>query len=392
MRLEALVRRLPWAITASAVATGLVLGAASPRRENPPQPPGGRPQGRDGRRPANDDHAFGEARSTDEPRWKQHARSAQPGRGRDAVSPWQIPWKGWKDIFWRVYEEIGKDRLISVAAGVVFFGLLATFPAITALVSSYGLFADASTIGDHLSTLAAFVPPTAFEIVRDQIARITSKGGGQLSFAFLFGLGLALWSANAGMKAIFDALNVVYDEDEKRSFIKLNLVSLTFTLGAIVALLFAVAAVIVFPLILTFFGISKVNPLLLSILRWPVLFAVIIFGLALLYRYGPSRKEPEWRWISVGSVFAAVTWVLGSLAFSYYLAKFADYDATYGSLGAVIGLMMWMWLSSIVILVGAEINAEMEHQTARDSTDDRYEKPLGARGAAMADTVGEAKA
>jgi membrane protein len=320
------------------------------------------------------------------------AKAGGDERGRKAESPTEIPARGWMDIAWRVYEEIGNDRILAVAAGVTFYALLALFPAIAAFVSLYGLFADPGTINDHLASLAGLLPGGAIDVIGDQVKRITSKPGGTLGLAFFSGLAISLWSANAGMKAIFDALNVVYDEDEKRSFIKLNLVSLTFTLGAIVALLFAVAAVIVFPLILTFFGISKVNPLLLSILRWPVLFAVIIFGLALLYRYGPSRKEPEWRWISVGSVFAAVTWVLGSLAFSYYLAKFADYDATYGSLGAVIGLMMWMWLSSIVILVGAEINAEMEHQTARDSTDDRYEKPLGARGAAMADTVGEAKA
>jgi membrane protein len=281
--------------------------------------------------------------------------------------------------------------LLAVAAGVAFYSLLAIFPAITALVSSYGLFADLGTIADHLATLAGLMPTGTFEIVREQIARIVSKGAGQLSLGFVFGLALALWSANAGMKAIFDALNVIYEEDEKRSLIKLNLMSLAFTLGALVAVLLAVAAVVVFPLVLAFLGIEKVNPLLISILRWPVLFVMIILGLAVLYRHGPSRRNAEWRWVSVGSVFAALAWIAGSLAFSYYLQNFADYDGTYGSLGAVIGLMMWMWLTAIVILVGAELNAEIEHQTARDSTEGR-ERPLGARGAAMADTVGEAKA
>jgi membrane protein len=367
---------------ASAVAAGFVLGAAERKKA---RVVAGNDQA------SEEDHAFGEARSTDEPQALQRARAWQSGRGREAMSPWQIPWRGWKDIALRVYEEIGKDRLTSVAAGVAFFALLAIFPAVTALVSSYGLIADVNTIGDHLAALAGLMPESGFQIVRDQIARIVSKGGGKLTLGFVFGLGLAIWSANAGMKAIFDALNVIYEEDEKRSFIMLNVMSLAFTVGALLFVLLAVSAVVVFPLVLAFFGITSVNPLLVSLLRWPLLFAAIIFGLSMLYRYGPSRRNAEWRWVSVGSVFAAVTWIAGSSAFSYYLANFANYDATYGSLGAVIGLMMWMWLSSIVVLVGAEINAEVEHQTARDSTAGR-EKPLGARGAAMADTVGEAKA
>jgi membrane protein len=367
---------------ASAVAAGFVLGAAERKKA---RVVAGNDQA------SEEDHAFGEARSTDEPQALQRARACQSGRGREAMSPWQIPWRGWKDIALRVYEEIGKDRLTSVAAGVAFFALLAIFPAVTALVSSYGLIADVNTIGDHLAALAGLMPESGFQIVRDQIARIVSKGGGKLTLGFVFGLGLAIWSANAGMKAIFDALNVIYEEDEKRSFIMLNVMSLAFTVGALLFVLLAVSAVVVFPLVLAFFGITSVNPLLVSLLRWPLLFAAIIFGLSMLYRYGPSRRNAEWRWVSVGSVFAAVTWIAGSSAFSYYLANFANYDATYGSLGAVIGLMMWMWLSSIVVLVGAEINAEVEHQTARDSTAGR-EKPLGARGAAMADTVGEAKA
>jgi membrane protein len=385
MRLQELFRRLPWPVAATAVTAGVVLGPAQPNR--------GAPSGRAnaGAIEETDDHAFGEARSTDEPLALQQARSRQSGRGRQARSPFQIPWPGWKDIALRVYEEIGKDRVTSVAAGVAFFALLAIFPAVTALVSTYGLIADVNTIGDHLATLAGLMPESGFQIVRDQIARIVSKGGGQLTLGFIFGLGLALWSANAGMKAVFDALNVIYEEDEKRSFVTLNLMSLAFTVGALVFVMLAVGAVVVFPLVLAFLGINKINPSLISLLRWPLLFAAIVFGLSLLYRYGPSRRNAEWRWVSVGSVFAAITWIAGSAAFSYYLSHFANYDATYGSLGAVIGLMMWMWLSAIVVLVGAEINAEIEHQTARDSTVGR-EKPLGARGAAMADTVGKAKA
>ena len=375
-------RGFSWPLYAAGVLAGVALAAI--RREPRATPAGSGTGAATG--------TFGEVKSTDEPRWQQHCRAKEPGRGREAVSPAEIPWQGWKDIFRRTYEEIGGDRLMAVAAGVTFFALLAVFPAITALVSSYGLFADVKTIGDHLSVIGGILPETSFELVREQITRIAGNANSKLTFGFVFGLAFAIWSANAGMKAIFDALNVIYDEEEKRSFIKLNLISLTFTLGAIVALLIALGAVVVFPLVLTFFGIEKVNPLLVSILRWPILFCLIIFGLALLYRYGPSRRSAEWRWVSVGSVIAALTWIVASLGFSYYLANFADYNATYGSLGAVIGLMMWLWLSNMVILIGAELNAEIEHQTARDSTEGPGEKPLGARGAAMADTVGEAKA
>ena len=335
--------------------------------------------------------AFGTRRAADEPRLWQEARARQPGRGREATSPWHIPWQGWKDIFWRTYQQISEDRLLAVAAGVVFYWLLALFPAITAFVSLYGLFAKPSTISNHLSLLSNLLPGGALDIVQEQINRIVSKGETKLGFGFIFGLGLALWSANAGMKAIMDALNVVYDEKEKRSFIKLNLISMAFTLGALVALLLAIGAVVVLPLVLARFGLGDMTEFLMRILRWPALFVVVWSGLALIYRYGSSRTAPRWEWLMPGTLFATVAWLAGSALFSWYLSNFAHYDATYGSLGAAIGLMMWMWLSVIVILFGAELNSEIEHQTARDTTVGP-EKPLGARGAAMADTVGEAVA
>jgi membrane protein len=270
---------------------------------------------------------------------------------------------------------------------VVFYALLAIFPAITALVSLYGLFTDAATINEHLSLAAGLLPQGALDIVQEQVNRIAAKGEAKLGLAFIFGLGLALWSANAGMKAIIDALNVVYEEKEKRSFIKLNLVSLSLTLAAILSLLLAIAAVIVLPLVLNYAGLGTTGELLLRVLRWPALFLLVIIGLAVLYRFGPSRTKPQWQWLSVGSIFAAIAWLIASALLSWYLANFANYDATYGSLGAAIGLMMWLWISSLVVLLGAELNSETEHHTARDSAVGA-EKPLGARGAAMADTVG----
>ena len=334
---------------------------------------------------------LGTERSTDEPRALQAGRAAEPDRGRDADTPARIPWRGWKDILWRTYQQISADRLLLIAAGVTFYAMLAVVPAITALVSLYGLFAKASSISAHLNFIAGVMPGGAYDLISEQIVRLAANSDGKLTFAFTLGLAIAVWSANAGLKAIFDALNIVYDEDEKRSFIKLNLISLTFTLGAVVVLLLAIACVVVVPLALSYLGFAAERQAgFLPLLRWPVLFVVVIFGLSLLYRFGPSRRNAKWRWVSVGSVFAAFAWLAVSAAFSWYLSRFADYNATYGSLGAVIGLMMWLWLSITVILAGAELNAEIEHQTARDSTVGGA-KPLGARGAAMADTVGAAQ-
>jgi membrane protein len=324
----------------------------------------------------------------------QHAPAAvasETGRGREAETPTQIPTLGWKDILWRTYEEFGQDRLMSVAAGVTYYALLALFPAIGALVSVYGLFADPATIQDHLTALSGVLPGGALDIIREQVVRIASAGEGTLGLSFVIGLAISLWSANAGMKAIFDALNIVYDEEEKRSFVKLNLESLTFTLAAVGFILLALAGIVVLPIVLDFVGLGSGIEWLLAIARWPILLAVVIAGLAVLYRYGPSRDKAEWKWVTPGGIVAAVLWLVVSMLFSWYVANFGSYNETYGSLGAVIGFMTWIWISSVVVLLGAEINAEMEHQTAKDTTQGP-EKPMGARGATMADTLGPAKA
>jgi membrane protein len=314
---------------------------------------------------------------------------SQSGRGRHSGSPLQIPWAGWKDILWRTYVRSGEDRLLAIAAGVVFFGLLAVFPAITALVSCYGLFANPSTIGANLQTLALMLPQGSFEIVQDQIARVLMKGDTALGATFLFGLGLAIWSANAGAKAVIDALNVVYEEHEKRSFVRLNLLSLAFTTGGIAALLLMVSAVVAVPLALDHAGLASESRIIIGFGRWPLLLVTLLAALGLLYRFGPSRQAARWEWLSVGTLAAALLWIAGSALLSWYLSNFGNYGATYGSLGAAIGLMMWMWMSAIIVLFGAELNSEIEHQTALDTTIG-HPKPLGARGAVMADTMGRA--
>ena len=328
-------------------------------------------------------------RPSQEPEHVQHARAYDQGRGRRAKSPHQIPAKGWMDIGYRVYTQIGEDRLLAVAAGAVFYMLLALFPAITALVSLYGLYNDPGTISGQLSLLQGVMPTSGISIVREQVMRLTETSSSSLSFGFLFGLALALWSANAGMKAIIDALNVVYDEREKRGFVTLTLVAFAFTLSALIFIAIALAAIVVLPLALAWIGLDTQAGLILSWLRWPALLVIVLIVLSMLYRYAPSRAKARWSWLSVGAVFATIAWLSGSALFSWYLSNVANYDATYGSLGAGIGLMMWLWMSVIVILVGGEVNAELEHQTAEDTTHPP-EKPLGQRGATMADAVGKA--
>ena len=360
-------------------AIALLSLVSPPRRERAPSRVAGAA--------ATADRPFGEPRSSEEPREIEVNRAHEQGRGRHATHPLQIPWRGWKDIFWRTYAEMQSDRLLSIAGGVAFFILLAIFPAITALVSAYGLFFNASTIANNLSLLSDIVPANVLSIVHEQAQRIAANSGGALSLGIVVGIFVSLWSAMSGVKAMIDALNVIYEQPEGRNFFKLSLVALVFTLGGFATFLVAIAAVIVLPLVLAPIGLGSAAGTLTRFGRWPALLLVLLIGLAVLYRYGPYRRAARWQWVSVGSVFAAVTWIIASYLFSWYLASFANYNATYGSLGAVVGLMMWLWISTIVVLLGAELNAEIEHQTARDSTVG-HEKPLGARGAVMADTIG----
>lgn len=314
--------------------------------------------------------------------------ATQPNRGRDAARPDEIPHRGWKDIAYRVYLEFNKDRVLSVAAGVTFYTLLSLFPAVAALVACYGLFADVNVINDHLAAMQGVLPSGAIEIIGDQVKRIAAKGGGTLGLTFFTSLLLSLWSANAAMKAMFDALNVVYEEEEKRSFVMLNLRSLTFTGGALVFIILALTSIVVLPVVFGFVGISD-SAWLIAALRWPALFLVLLGGLSLLYRYGPSRERARWRWVGVGSMVACLLWLAASLLFSWYVTNFGNYNETYGSLGAVIGFMTWIWISSTIVLLGGEINAEIEHQTAIDTTTGTP-LPMGLRRARMADTLGAA--
>lgn len=317
------------------------------------------------------------------------AAAQEPGRGREAEHPGEIPVPGWKDVAWRVYGEIGSDRVLAVAAGVTFYLLLAAFPAIAAFVSLYGLFADPGTINEHLADLASIMPSGAVDIIGEQVKRVGAKGDAALGFATALGIAISLWSANAGMKAIFDALNVAYGEKEKRSFIVLNATSLAFTFLSLFFMICALGAVVILPVSIEALGLGAFGEWALWLGRWPALFVLILIGLAALYRYGPSRDRARWVWLTPGATFAAIAWIAFSMGFSWYVGSFGSYDETYGSLGAAIGFMTWIWLSTTILLVGAELNAEVEHQTAKDSTEGAP-SPLGTRGAEMADNVGRA--
>ncbi len=313
------------------------------------------------------------------------------GRGRQASSPSEIPARGWKDILLRVYANVGNHRILALAAGMTYYSILAIFPALAALVSIYGIFTDPGSIAKHLDDISGFVPGDAIDVAREQLTRVTSKGNQALGLTFAVGLAISLWSANAAMKALFDTLNIVCGETEKRGFVRLNALSLAFTVARIAFVISALAAVVALPVVLDYLYLSPFSDLLLRIVRWPAMFLALAFAIACIYRFGPSRKAPRWRWITWGSCAATLLWLAASGVFSFYTSHFGTFNATYGSLGAVIGFMTWLWLSAIVILLGAELNAEMEHQTVRDTTTGAP-KPLGARGARMADTVGAGKA
>lgn len=308
-------------------------------------------------------------------------------RGRGATSPLDIPARGWKDILLRVYDNIGEHRILALAAGITYYSILAIFPALAALVAIYGLFSNPATIAQHLDQLGGFLPGGALDVAREQLTRISSKGGQTLGWTFIVGLAISLWSANAAMKSLFDTLNIVHNERERRGIIKLNLISLGFTLAGIAFILLAVGALVIVPLALNYLGLSSSADLLVRISRWPAMFVALALALACVYRFGPSWTAPRWRWITWGSVAATVFWIVASLLFSWYAEHFGTFNATYGSLGAAIGFMTWLWISAIVILLGAEMDAEMEHQTACDTTRGTP-KPIGGRGARMADTIG----
>ena len=318
------------------------------------------------------------------------ARAHEAGRGRQAEIPEDIPGRGWRDILVRMFWATSANRVLSTAGSVAFFTLLAAFPGIAAVVSLYGLFADARTISTHLILLSGILPAGVLGLVGDQVRLVAQQSNNTLGGAFAISLALALYSANSGIVALFDALNVVYNEREARHPVRLYATTFAFTLAGVVFTVLALTGVVALPIILRYVGMTSQTEWLLTAARWPVLLLTITGSLAVVYRYGPSRNGARWRWVTWGSAVAALLWIAASMLFSWYVATFDSYNRIYGSLGAGVGFMVWLWISAVIVLLGGELNAEMEHQTARDTTEGG-EKPLGHRGAMMADHVGKAQ-
>ena len=306
--------------------------------------------------------------------------------GRDAKRPYHIPLRGWWQVAERVWSEAGRDNLSVVAAGCAFYALFAIFPALSAIISLYGLTANPASVEQHFGTLATVLPAEAYGVVIEQIRRIAAAPGQSLGWSLVVSLALALWSANAGTQALFAALNIAYEEPERRSLLRFYFSAFTFTIIGILGGLAMLFAIVYVPVLFAFAGVSQAFELVVSIARWPFLALLGLLLLALLYRYGPCRRAAKWHWVSAGSLIATALWLLASAAFSAYVANFAHYDRTYGSLGAVIILLFWLYISFYIVLLGAEINAELELQTAMDTTVGKP-KPPGQRGAFVADHV-----
>ncbi|MEQ9639902.1 MAG: YihY/virulence factor BrkB family protein [Alphaproteobacteria bacterium] len=318
------------------------------------------------------------------------ADSAALGRGRSSQTPAAIPASGWRDILARTFRAISKDYVSLVAAGMAFYTMLAIFPGLTALASLYGIFADPADMQAHLQTMAGVMPAGAMSIIDGLMDRLAQEERQSLGLSALFSLALAIWGSTKGVKAFIAAMNIAYEEEEKRGFLALNLTALALTGFLVVLALLSLLTVLVVPAALELLPVPARTDELMTILRWPAIALIFMFMLAVLYRYTPSRSDAKWAWVSTGSIVAVVLWLVASMAFSIYVRNFANYDESYGSVGAVVALLMWLWLSAYVMVMGAELNAEAERQTRRDTTVNP-ERPMGERGAHAADTLGKSR-
>ncbi len=311
-------------------------------------------------------------------------------RGRDAQDPGEIPGRGWLDILWRVWGALGQDHVSLVAAGLAMYALLAVFPLLIVAVSAYGLFSSPSGVISDMAVFREVLPPGSWDIFASQLQDVTRRQGSTLTATAALALLLSLWSARSGMSSIMTATNIAYSENEKRGFIRQTLISLGFTAGAVLGFLLMLLLGVATPIAVKTLHVGAAAEMVVGIVRWLLLWLVAVGALAVVYRYAPARNRARWNWVTWGSAFAASVWIVASLGFSLYVQTFAAYGRTYGALGGVVVLLMWFYISSYIVVLGAEINAEMERQTRRDTTQDP-EKPLGQRGAFAADTVGPSR-
>ncbi len=308
--------------------------------------------------------------------------------GRHARSPTEIPWPGWKRVLRRVAWEMITDRVSLVAAGCAFYATLALFPAISMLVSIYGLMFDPVTVEPQLVVLRDLLPPAAYQLIAARVHQLVTQPSRTLGFGLLFSTAFTLWSAATGTKGILTALNLAYEETETRSILRYQLTAFAITFCAILGAIFGLAFLVGLPTAVTFLGSSANQAALLNLASFALLILFVMASLSLLYRFGPCREQPRWQWVTPGSIIATVLWLAASALFSFYVGHFASYDSTYGPLGTVVGVMMWFFVTVYAVLLGAELNAELEMQTAHDSTNGPP-MPLGERGAYVADHVSD---
>ena len=312
-------------------------------------------------------------------------------RGHNAVRPHEIGLAGWKAILLRTKDEIADDHVSLMAAGVAFYALLATFPAIAAAISIAGMLFDPAIVAQQFSEWANVLPENAAEILQNQAQTVAGQANTSLGFTAIFSLLLALYGASKGVKTLIEGINAAYDEDETRSFIKLNMVSVALTVSLLFGLLVTLGISFALPMILNAVAASPVWASIFALLRWPLLALFAVAALGLLYRFGPAREDARWRWLTPGAILAVTIWIAATFAFAFYVRNFGTYNETYGTLGGVIILLTWLWLSAFIALLGAELNAEMERQTWRDTTTGE-EQPMGQRGAEVADNMPDAEA
>ena len=297
--------------------------------------------------------------------------SDHTARGRDAAGPEDIPAPGWKDIVRRAYNEISDNNIFLAAGGVTYAVVLALFPALAAFVSVYGLLMNPAQIEAQVNAMGTVLPVEMQTMLVQELHQLVSASHGALGFGAVAGLLFALWSASRGMSGLMSALDIAYQEKERRGFLRFNMTAIGLTALLIIGGTIAIALVAGLPAVVRFMGLGGFSKWLLLVVQWPVLILLWLAGLAVLYRYAPDRREPQWRWVSPGAICATALWVIASIAFTVYVANFSSYDRTYGSLGGVVVLLTWLYLTAFVVLLGAVINAQAERQTHRDRTEGR---------------------
>lgn len=323
---------------------------------------------------------------TDERNGGEHR---EPGRGRWAEVPPDIPAPGWKDVALRLRERIGADRVSLVAAGIAFYGLLALVPALTAVMALSGAFVEPDEVVAQIDALSGVLPGEVVAIVEDQAIAVAGSAPQGLGLAAGAGLLFALYSASRGVASLIQGLNIAYDEREERGFLRLAATTLALTLVLILGLVIGLGVTVAVPTALGLLEAGGAGATLATVAVWAGLVLLTMLGLAVLYRFGPSRRSPEWAWVSPGAVAGCFGWILASAGFAFYVANFGAYNESFGALGGVIVLLLWFWISAFVVLMGAELNAELEAQTRKDTTVGP-DAPMGRRGATKADRPGRA--